>query len=298
MGKDLELNWNVRLSNSETNQVNYRNAWNDDYLWNSMLPLAWSCIDISGISIRPNKQRSLVGDTHASAIAQWAMAIHLLGLGMGWTNIGKGLRAWASRSYGEGFHPILDFLVKNFGSEIEALEIYFGVSPRHQIREILELFRAPATPNNQVSSFEHSDSTEYESRARAIMESSNSRALSLGQYLLNGGDALHLDGHCASSFRGSENGGSFMGLDHRVEAEQLVKIWTPWYGGWAHRLAVTCDSLKTDTLLGLGSKLVSVEIQDIGSLGTFVWNPKTSRWFRYSEHYQGFEQIDAHVWGN
>jgi hypothetical protein len=298
MDKDLELNLNIRLSNSETNQVHYRNAWNDDYLWNSMLPLAWSCIDISGISIRPNKQRSLGGDSHASAIAQWAMAIHLLGLGMGWTNIGKGLRTWASRSYGEGFHPILDFLAKNFGSEIEALEIYFGVSPRHQIREVLELFSAPGGKDAHSTSIENVDSSKYEFRARKFLEGSDSRTRSLGQHLLNGGDALHLDGHCAKSFRGNENGGSFMGLDHRVESEQLLKIWTPWYGGWAHRLAVTSDYLKTDTLLGPGSKFVSIEIQDIGSLGTFIWNPKTGRWFRYTEHYRGFEQVETHEWGN
>jgi hypothetical protein len=298
MAKDLELNWKVRLSNSETNQVHYQNAWNDDYLWNSMLPLAWSCIDISGISIRPSNQRSLGGDSHASAIAQWAMAIHLLGLGMGWTNIGKGLQTWAARSYGEGFHPILDFLAKNFGSEIEALEIYFGVSPRYQIREVLELFRTHGRGVAHSTSIESADSKEYEIRARQILEDINSPTRSLGQLLLNGGDALHLDSHCAKSFLGNENGGSFIGLDHRVENEQLVNVWTPWYGGWAHRLAVTSDYLKTDTLLGPGSKFVSVEIQDIGSLGAFVWNPKTSRWFRYTKHYRGFQQVEAHEWGN
>ena len=297
MGKDLELNWSVRLSNLKGNSSEYQIAWNDDYLWGSMLPLAWPCIDTAGISIRPKNQRFGSNVPHENAVAQWSMAIHLLALGLGWTDTRKGLRIWASQGFGEGFHPILDFLARNFGPEMEALEIYFGVDPRFQLRKVLESFRSTDSDSESASN-SFIDSEEYTYRAERFLAGSERGSMSVGQHLLNGGDALHLESHCSNSFIGNQNGGSFMGLDDRKEHGQFVSIWTPWYGGWAYRLAMTSEDWKTESLLSEKSKLVTIDVEGIGSLGTYVWHPTTRRWFRYTKHYRGFQQIEAHEWGN
>jgi hypothetical protein len=297
MDNNLEVNWSVRLSNLGSHSQEYRMAWNDDYLWNSMLPLAWPCIDSAGISIRPKNQRFGSNIPLENAIAQWSMAIHLLGLGMGWTDIGKGLKTWALKSFSEGFHPILDFLARNFGREMEALEIYFGLDPRSQLRNVLESFR-PGDLGITSTLHSFTNSEEYASKAKRFLEGSDGRSKTIGQHLLNGGDALHLEGHCSNSFLGNQNGGSFMGLDDRQEQGRFVSIWTPWYGGWAYRLAMTSQNWKTSALLAPESKLVTIDVEGIGSLGTYVWHPTTNRWFRYTMHYRGFQQSEAHEWGN
>ena len=297
MGNNLEVNWSVRLSNLDSHSQEYRMAWNDDYLWNSMLPLAWPCIDSVGISIRPRYQRFGSAVPHENAVAQWSMAIHLLGLGLGWTDIGKGLRTWAAHSFGEGFHPILDFLARNFGPEMQALEIYFGVNPRYQLLEVLESFKS-IDSKGATGSHSYVFADEYAYRAEQYLQRSDPTSKSIGQHLLNGGDALHLESHCSNSFLGNQNGGSFMGLDDRKEHGQFVSIWTPWYGGWAYRLAMTSQNWKTDDLLGPESKFVNIDVEGIGSLGTYIWHPTTKRWFRYTKHYRGFQQTEAHEWGN
>ena len=297
MDNNLELDWNVRLSNVERDEEKYRQRWGDEYLWTSMLPLAWSSIDITGISIRPRKRAILGGASHESAIAQWSMAIHLLGLGMGWTDIGQGLRKWKDHGLREGYHPILDFLLHNFADQIEALEVYFGIADRTEIAGALAAIRAGDFQEHDVEPRREQFTSEYEFQLEEFQAEDRYGANGFAHLLLAGGtDPLHLDSHCAESFRDTSI--DMMGMESRSLQGDVLKIWTPFYGGWAHRLAATTRDYKTSEFLEADCTFVEVEIDHVGHLGTFAWGGVTNRWFRYSKHYRGFEQFEAHCWGN
>lgn len=297
MENDFELDWNIRLSNVVHDEIRYREHWGDEYLWTSMLPLAWSSIDISGISIRARRRQRLGGDSHESAIAQWSMAIHLLGLGMGWTDIAKGLRGWREHDYREGHHPILDFLLNNFGDQIEALEVFFAISSRNEINDALLDIRRSARGDNSSLEIENQFGSEYEFQLREFLEEDRYGEKSFGRLLLESGDALHLDSHCASSFRDALR--DMMGMEIRTRQGEYLKIWTPYYGGWAHRLAATTRDLHTDEFLEADCTMIDVDIKTIGYIGTFAWGGTTNRWFRYSQNYgHATQQFEAHCWGN
>lgn len=296
MYEDKNLDWVLRTQEIDGGDQRYREQWGDEWLWTSMLPLAWSSIDLSNFTLRPRKGQFLGGDSHSHAIAAWSMAIHLLGLGMGWNNIGAGLRNWARYDFREGYHPILDFLKRSFGDEIKALEVYFGVSPRVQLSETLDAIRLGVPESFDGWVFDESLMYDYQDASIDWIMSRDQREPSLGSLLLGGGDALHLEDHCVASFRDPLR--DMMGMERRIRHGDFVQIWTSFYGGWAHRLAATSRDLKDADFLGEGHVTVQVEIDKIGVIGNFIWSQESSRWFRYSEGYGVPSlQYESHLWG-
>lgn len=298
MENNLELDWNVRLFERRLPENRYRDYWGDEHLWTSMLPLAWTTLDIEGISIRPRKRALLGGDSYESAIAQWSMAIHLLGLGMGWTDVGKGLREWRNNDLREGYHPILDYLLKNFHDQIEALEVYFGMHERNEILDALAAIRAGESEGTRSENSFGEFSSEYEFQLKEFLEEDRYGERGFARLLLDGGsDPLHLDSHCAASFRDPLR--EMMGMERRRLQGSILKISTPFYGGWAHRLAATTKQYRTDEFLEADGTLIEITIDRVGFIGTFAWGGVTNRWFRYSENYgDDLRQFEAHCWGN
>lgn len=296
MQDDQNLDWVFRTNSLNSDQAGYGVHWGDEWLWTSMVPLGWSSVDLSNFTVRPRKGQFLSRDGDFHAIAQWSMAIHLLGLGMGWNNIGAGLRNWARYDFREGYHPILDFLKRSFGDDIKALEIFFGVAPRVKISEALDAIRLGVAESTDGWVFDESLMHDYGNAEMDWVRSIDPDAPNLGYLLLNGGDALHLDEHCAASFRDPLR--DMLGMERRVRHGDFVQIWTSFYGGWAHRLAATSRELKDADFMGEGHVTVQVEIDRIGVIGNFIWSRESSRWFRYSESYGVPSlQYQAHLWG-
>jgi hypothetical protein len=296
MEKGNHLDWVFRAQEIDGGDQRYRDQWGDEWRWTSMLPLAWSNIDIENLTIRPRAGQFKYDEPYTHAIAQWSMALHLLGLGMGWNNIGAGLRNWARYEFREGYHPILDFLKRTFGDEIRALEVYFGVSPRVQILEALDAIRLGIPESFDGWTFDESLMFEYEIEVMDWVRSADPSEPTLASLLLSGGDALHLEDHCAASFRDPLR--DLMGAERRIRNGNFVQIWTHLYGGWAHRLAATSHEFKDADFLGEGHITVQVEIEKIGVIGNFIWSKESSRWFRYSEGYGVPSlQYEAHLWG-
>lgn len=296
MNENKYLDWVLRTKGIDGGDQRYREQWGDEWLWTSMLPLAWSSIDLENFTIRPRAGQFLHDEPYSHAIAQWSMAIHLLGLGMGWNNIGAGLRNWSRYDFREGYHPILDFLKRCFGGEIKALEVYFGVSPRVQISEALDAIRLGVPESVDGWVFDESLMFDYELESMDWVRSADPKEPTLASLLLGGGDALHLDDHCSASFRDPLH--DMMGMERRDKHGDFVRIWTPFYGGWAHRLAATSKDFKDADFLGEGHVTVQVEIDKIGVIGKFIWSRESSRWFRYSEGYGVPSlQYEAHLWG-
>lgn len=290
------LDWVVRLSMPERVSNRQIPVYYDEGPWVKLLGFSWANVDTQGISIRPRKGQLLGQEPFEHAVAQWTMAIHLLGLGLGWNDIGLGLRKWREARYELGQHPILDFLWSNFQDDIEALEIYFGFFPRTGIANALEqIKRGEYDPATEVQ-LDMSMQEEYELRRQQWLRRNEKTSSSLATLLLKENDGLHLDDHCAQSFL--ETGWDLMGSQAKFDYKGLVVISTPYYQGWAHRLAMFNKGLQT-VVSDYGQLAIEVHLIGIGSLGKFIWNAETERWWRSSVDSLNIRgELVVHRWGH
>jgi hypothetical protein len=295
MDDTSKLDWVVRIGDPGDFRNTHRVQFADEGPWVELLGFGWANIDTQDISIRPRKGQLFGREPHEHAIAQWTMAIHLLGLGLGWNDIGLGLRKWREARYELGQHAILDFMWSNFGQDIEALEIYFGFFPRSGIANALEQIKlAEYDPDTDVQ-LDMSLQEEYELRRQSWLRNNEKSSVSLGTLLLKENDGLHLDDHCANSFL--ETGWDLMGSQMQRDYEGLTVVSTPYYQGWAHRLAMFNQTRQTATST-YGPHVIEVHLVGIGSLGKFVWNAETQRWWRSSvDSLSAYHELKAHHWG-
>ena len=296
MGNDAYLDWIVRTTPQERLSNRATTDFGDEGPWVQLLGFAWSNIDVNGVSIRPRKSQVGNHEPHQHAIAQWSMAVHLLGLGLGWNDIGLGLRRWRENRYELGVHPILDFLWANFLHEIEALEIWFGFYPRTAIANALEQIKIGRyVPDTEVEIAMHL-APEYARRREMWLYKNEKERGSVSRLLLQDNDSLHLDDHCGNSFL--ETGWDLMGSQVWNRFEGHAVLMSPYYQGWAHRLAMHNDRYKELTEAG-EQVAIDVYLEGIGSLGKYVWDEVTQRWWRNSrDALSSRREHTAHLWGH
>ena len=90
-GKNLWTVENSMHSVEDSDFGWYQDFWGDQYRWTSLLPLAWKMIDYPWFEFPKtiNESPSDNEVSHDAAAATWNAALHLLGLGMGWSDIGR-----------------------------------------------------------------------------------------------------------------------------------------------------------------------------------------------------------------
>lgn len=294
------LSFKLNLGSAEKSQISFRDFpgpneyiefWGDEFNWTALLPFAWKNIATKNIAIRPARS----GDLHAQA-AYWTAAVHLLGLGLGWTNIGEGLRTWRRYSYRMDQHPILDYILRHYGENIFALERYFGAKPRYEIFGTLsQMSDRSIKLSPEVDNIEGLYSMEMQ---EGYFESLSGSEKTLALALLNGGtDPLHLEPHVSGSFalRKSDTGYS----EVRKLSSTEFSIEFKHYAGWAQEMN---RRIEIEPAKGSGfseDQKVHVFISGIGLLGTFIYHSGTGRWFMYSEDFGAPSlQWDTHSWGN
>jgi hypothetical protein len=286
------LNWQLRTQTDQSLDQ-YREFWGDEFGWTALLPLAWTSYSAPGFSFKPVLAKSEgMADTYAAA-SYWSAAIHLLGLGMGWTDIGEGLRQWRQKDYPGGYHPILDFVKRNYGEDIRALEVWFGVGQRYRLQEtLLEMARKPMGLMDEPEDF--SKYTQWEIDYVDVPDEEKT----LASRLLDGGDALHLEDHVVDSIQGDDGRGGEPWINRR-NGENAKNVTFYSYGGWAFELARMSELRPLDNDVHVMDQAVKVEIEKIGYLGDFVLHPRSNRWFVFSHTY-GVPSLqwEAHDWGN
>jgi hypothetical protein len=286
------LNWNLR-THADLSLDQYRDFWGDEYGWTAILPLAWTSYSAPGFSVKPVIEESEDMSEVYSAASYWSAAIHLLGLGMGWTDIGEGLRHWRQNDYPHEYHPILDFIKRNYGEDIRALEVWFGVGQRYLLQETLtELARKPMEPMEQPEDIARYEEWDREYSAIPYSEKN------LAAMLLGGGDALHLEQHVVDSIRGENYLGEQPWINRR-NGDKADNVTFYKYGGWAFQLAEMLELRPTEGDIHVMDQAIKVEIEKIGYLGEFVLHPDSNRWFVFSHTY-GVPSLqwEAHKWGN
>ena len=297
MADEVKLDWVFRTIKDQI-QESKEGFWGDYSPWTSMLPLAWATIDMRDFTIRPRSAQVSSTGIQSHAIATWDAVVHLLGLGLGWTDLRAGLEQWRFENYSVGLHPILDSVKRLVGDDIEALEIYFGVEPRSIIQAVREI-ESVVSGGPAIEPYMDFTPRDYEERKEIWLRRVAGAKGNLGHALLNGGDALHLDGHTHATLL--ERGIDLASTQVRQDFGTHSIITMTKYHGWGHRLAVQTDSLLASPFGNVSNKSVEIKIQQLGSLGTFVLDSNTSRWFRYSSDYGTADFIGqqrVHRWGN
>ena len=292
-GKDYWVVENAMHSVQDSDFGWYRDFWGDEYRWTSLLPFAWKMIDYPWVefpqfNIETPSDREI---SHDVAVSTWNASLHLLGLGMGWSDIGKGLTEWETLDFSCGHHPVLDMVKKLCGDDIESLIIHVGENSSSYFEVFSSLDEYPAKIKRNISAL-----PELKSR---IYEASNKEALSYR--LLGGGyDPLHLTVH----FRNSVIGRNQFSPDHRLEqlnADRYI-LHLPRYATWALQLK-NCGARSINELNEVSYGSVEVQIENLGSLGVFVGGGGghlDRRWFRHSETYKEIRpgsQYASHSWG-
>ncbi len=268
----------------------YRKFWGDEFRWTSLLPFAWKMMDYPWLEFPEADQQVNFDENTKSdlAIGIWSATLHLLGPGMGWIDIKKGLEEWGKVGYRNGYHPILDFVKKMCGESIEYLIHHVGGWDEYYSGSLSEL--------NLTGSFNKKRPTRQSER-----EPDTRIWPWMAQKLSNGGsDPLHLSMH----FKGSVIGHDEFSRDFRLErlSEERFMLKLPRYSQWALQLK-NCGAQSFDEGGQINDAYVDVQIANLGSIGTFATfaGPAVGNetWFRYSEDYNETpeSQIASHGWG-
>lgn len=286
------LNWEFHTE-AGLSLDRYMDYWGDEFGWTALLPLAWTSYSAPGFSITPKFNANEDIENTYLAASYWSAAVHLLALGMGWTDIGEGLRRWRENEYPSDHHPILDFVKSVYGEDIRALEVWFGMIQRYRLREILTDLSGKSLGLME----EPIDYSRYLQWEEEYVDLPGERR-SLTQRLLNGSDPLHLEDHVASSIQGSGNLGANPWISTgNSSSSKTVTFYR--YGGWAVELSKLAELRPDDSSVHAIDQAVSVDIEKIGRLGDFVLHPGSNRWFVFS-HTFGVPSLqwDSHLWGN
>ncbi len=288
-----KLSWRLETQSS-LSLVDHKNFWGDEYNWTALLPIAWKSFEARDFSIKPDKSGRSSELRNYQAASYWATAIHLLGLGMGWTQIGHGLRTWRENNYITESHPILDFIWRSYGEDIRALEVYFGVSERYLIFGALSrMSDSPMVSTDPVRPMQ-----DYSGWEREYTSESNTES-PLAQALLSGGDALHLESHVVDSFTPNDMGYYFRPQVRNFKSPYVFDLEFGNYGGWGLLLSQV-DELKKFSEDGFREDLeVNVYIRSLGFIGRFMHHNNSGRWFLYSDDFGAPSlQWSSHMWGN
>jgi hypothetical protein len=289
------LNWQLR-TNTHLSLKEYTEFWGDEYGWTSLLPVVWAGFEKPGFVVQPEFANVEGPEKTYLAASYWSAAIHLLGLGLGWTNIGEGLRFWREETeYQEGRHPILDFLKRNYASDLRALETWFGVEPRTLIYDALRQMSDMELPDLEPS---ENASTYNQWEIEYVENDPRNPSSIASQLLLDGLDALHLEPHIAGSFTGKDFSPRKPFLQSKANQLDYTVTFSS-YAGWGLQLAqqeeleqFTEDGFRIDSE-------ITLQIEKFGSLGRFLHHNESGRWFLFSDLYGAPSlQWDAHRWGN
>lgn len=239
--------------------------------YTSLIALAWSLVDNEQIRIAPPKSNS----SDEEIKAWWLAAIHLLTLGLGWDDLGRGIDAWAIRGFPEENH-ILRFIKRNYGESILALKKWSDSRGERLVRELRQL-----SYNETSQDFFVEDSTPDRQFLSSDLDDVNHLIRPLEMDILD----LGYDSSNPLS-RVFSSGISEWTVKNWSEGE-----WARWqdskltfnfqrYEAWMSRASQSVRELYEQNEDSPMSSEMSVTIEGIGSLGSYKLHSETGRWVR------------------
>lgn len=260
-----------------TLDMDYMEFWGDQYEWTALLPMAWKMIPTTNRLVPP------ASDRHEAACCWWNTALHLLGLGMGWTDIAKGLQHWRNLGYPTD-HPILRLVHKSYGESIEALEAFLVMKPQINLEFSNNLnfghpYVAEEIPLIRFDDFDISSPKRYLEQAKNRHRFDKRWKLA-GNLLLGGTDPCHLSDHFP--FGNGLNQGIIYEAKHYEDPEFIfefgprIGIRIDSYQDFPYHLNRLRETFNPDQSSNL---VISVFINSLGHLGDFAYDSETNRFF-------------------
>ena len=266
-------------------------SWGVQREWAELLPLAWKSIGNGTYSIAFSPKMH-------TPMAWWFMPLHLLAVGLGWTNIDAGLRMWRLEGYPPA-HPILAFLRETHGPSIEALEIWLDLGGSFMIREALWGIAGPNVVMQRIGAnletFEMA-SEKYQKRIQGTRTQAG-----FDQLLTGDNDPLHLGDHFYQCvFNRRPNSGSWSLRFYESHNSELV---------------ITANLESMDGILRFLKEHVSghistsnesertrllVNVEDIGLNFQMAYCVESERWYLSSSASPAKRDVEraVHLWGN
>jgi hypothetical protein len=287
-----DMGWTIRYASNHDDTHfgdDWREFFGDEYNWTSLVPLAWAAVGGPNARINPPK---LGGEQEIFKLTSWwNMPLHLLAFGLGWTNLGQGLKRWREDGYPVE-NDILRLVFNTYGPSIEALELWLNASG--YAGSIYSLLNELAHRRWQDMNFVRGEGDPSEQRERLQQQLNAGPRHRLMQRLVEGHDSdpLHLSGHFTASVgyepvRPPKEHQVLRGQNSDFEILQLDQ-----YQGWMSVLATRFDT--AGWLEGaIHYKRVRVDIAGLGTLGTYVYCGPTGRTFRLNERSHLNQDQDA-----
>lgn len=274
----------------------YMDFWGDQYEWTSLLPISWKLINTNNRVLPPQEQTQEV-------LAWWNTALHLLGYGLGWTNIALGLQQWRQMGYPTP-NPILRFIWDTYGPSIEALEVFMVTRYDYTYPIITQLqsygldgFEPDEA--NRAEDYENTDILDDRKFIEHVKRTQDfDERWRLAPELLSkpgGYDGLHLTTHF-EQYEGfiepENNRGEIKTLfiaDGRVGIELSV------YRRFPARLK---EVFRQHEKQLSKDGAISLYVRSLGHIGDFYRNSQTGRFFIAGEGTNIGLQSDFHLLGN
>jgi hypothetical protein len=277
--------------------MQWSDFWGDEYAWTNRLPVAWSVIDSPYLHDTVVPQTAYIdGGPNADKYwyhraSTWTSVLHLLIIGMGWTNITAGLRSWRAEHYRLGHHPVLDLIATMCSkSDLQALEHF--LHPWHN-NELM--FRISVLLDDTYQR-RPEIRPEDERRDEAAIADNLACASLLGRSLFSGGgtDPLHVVMHVQQ----------WMERTERAREAKIQKISEGRYRVVATSYAAGIGALARSDLTRLDDPddhhteaEAELVVEGLGSLGHY-FGVTGKRWFRVSESYINIAaQFNSASWG-
>jgi hypothetical protein len=277
-----DIRWGVQIGHSSQNQ-GFQEFWGDEYNWNSLSTLMWKLVDVPNLRVSPPK----AGDLYAEA-SWWNAALHLLAYGMGWTNIGQGLRAWRLDGYPLSNH-VLRTVYHTWGPSIEGLEIWLNQSGLIT-GDLVKL----TDGKHQPRAVDTDELTGQIFRFRECLNSGPRHELA-NRFFGGDYDQLHLSMHFPSSigesaFRAEDQD---PGWHYEDGHASVILLKLP---GW-HQTVV--DGLRLFYGDAMANVTIEVSLYSFGTLGKFQYSPETGRLYRVLVGFKQFgSDFEYHKAGN
>ena len=270
--------------------------WGDEYAWASLLPAAWSAIDTPYLHGTVVPQSVYVdrgpgsGEDWFHRASTWTSILHLLIVGMGWTDLSTGLKRWSSHDFGPGHHPVLD-LVRTMCEKHDLRVLEHFLRPLHNndlMFEISARLGNPARPRPEIRP-SHENSDEAEIAETLGLASALGRSLVVG-----GSDPLHVTMHVQHWLQRTE--WSRDAKISEVSKGRYVVLANTYLAG----IGVLARSELTrldDPEDHHTEAWAEIQVAGLGSLGNY-FGVTGRRWFRVSESYGNMAaQFSSHEWG-
>lgn len=290
----------------ESGRKEFERFWGEQYEWTSMLPTAWKLIDSGDLRI---KAPSRVQGCEPS---WWNTPLHLLGLGLGWTDIAKGLETWESTGFQTEEQPLLHFVYSTWGPSIAALGLWLRISGGDVVSPLVEL----RNKNYVARPLGNIRAKEVEMMRDEVVDlmrnyGHDGKRLALAEKLIQfegGYDMFHLGLHFAGSIWPNEPGDLSSRevedfLDDDIECYELYpeEYWfeahLERYAGFHVQLNAIAAGFTGGAVFN-GKETVRVFIKNFGYLGNFTRHPQTQRWYLNNQGDFDLSAADVHMWGN